>query len=42
MLQADVNAVTSAIKDAPTEALGRCSGCPLPKMQAQLGKGTRK
>lgn len=42
MLSADLNAVTSAIKDAPAEALGRCSGCPLPRMKARLGKGARK
>lgn len=41
-LSADLNAVTSAIKDAPTEAIGRCSGCPLPKMKARLRKGGRK
>jgi outer membrane murein-binding lipoprotein Lpp len=41
-LSIDLNAVTSAIKDAPTEAIGRCSGCPLPKMKARLRKGRRK
>ena len=41
-LSIDLNAVTSAMKGGPAAAIGRCPGCPLPKMKARLRKGRRK